>query len=69
MADPDLASEAELAAAMRKLLDGTWTLVARAPSLGSQFFQINKGKQCLAQGYDNLPRILELAIEADEIYQ
>jgi len=30
-----------------------------------QFFQVTKGDDTLSQGYDNFPRILELAIEAD----
>jgi hypothetical protein len=62
-------SEAQLADAMRKILDRTWVLHGREINVGgdiTQFLQVMKGSKCLAQGYDNTPRILEIAIENDQ---
>jgi len=65
---PHQFSTLELVTAMEKLLDGTWKVTFREINergVEGQFFQVTKGDDTLSQGYDNFPRILELAIEAD----
>jgi hypothetical protein len=65
----------QLAAAMGKLIDGTWEVKFREINRpierkGKQvgvvtgtFYEIAEGGVVVSHGYDNFPRVLELAVE------